>query len=464
MILERPFRLFVSARFTVALLCVVALLLLLNAMLPQAAVLGEPSYADVLQRSGPFARFVLEDLRFGRMATSPIFLVVLGLFFFNLVTVLAMRLGPTWRRIALRPRSEHGLQAWARLEESLAAPLPRGWSAAEVARTLRGFGYRVRRPGNKTFWAVKHRTAPLGFLLFHLSFLLFCGGGTLIFYTRFVASAVLSEGQRFSGEYGSIERARPLGEPPALKFSLERADPRFESGEPVHLGAVFRFEQPGGSFERTSRVNHPARWGTTSLLVQRAGVAPVLWLQDENGFTLDRVAVPVRTRGGQPTEIELGDGTLRAFVHPLGDSAAFPSREQLGRTALRFQLTQESVVVFDGLLRAGEAAELDRGRLVLEELRYWVGIRIVSERGGGLLIAGFIAGILGLIWRLLCYRREVALTWDERDFHLVGRSEFFSTRFRQELRSIFSTLGSASEDLQPVGRTTAGTERGDDRG
>ena len=61
---------------------------------------------------------------------------------------------------------------------------------------------------------------------------------------------------------------------------------------------------------------------------------------------------------------------------------------------------------------------------------------------GGLLITGFLAGVVGLIWRLLWYRREVALTWDEESFRLVGRSEFFSTRFARELRQIHSTLGS----------------------
>ena len=62
MILGRPLRLFVSARVTVALLCAVALLLLLNVMLPQAAVLGEEEYGEVLKRSGPIARFFLVDL------------------------------------------------------------------------------------------------------------------------------------------------------------------------------------------------------------------------------------------------------------------------------------------------------------------------------------------------------------------------------------------------------------------
>jgi hypothetical protein len=314
-------------------------------------------------------------------------------------------------------------------------------------RTLQGFGYRVRRPGERTFWAVKHLTAPLGFLLFHLSFLFLCAGGTQIFYTRFVASAVLSEGQQFDGEYRSIDRHRPLGDPPELRFSLERAETRFEGREPVHLGAQFRFERPGGSFVRSARVNHPARVGSTKLLVTRAGVAPVLWLQDGNGFTLDRVAVPVRTRGEQPTEIELGTELLRAYVHPLGDDLPFPSRDELQGTAFRLQVTRESLVVFDGPLKPGEAAELDRGdRLVLEELRYWVGVRIVSERGGGLLIFGFVCGVVGLIWRLLWYRREVAVTWDEREFRLVGRSEFFSTRFQEELRSLVSKLGESRKE------------------
>ena len=93
------------------------------------------------------------------------FLGVLGVFFLNLAAVLAVRLGPTWRRIALRPRAEDGLKAWARMEESLAAALPEGFGVGTAARALRGFGYQSRKVGEHTLWGVKHRTAPLGFLL-----------------------------------------------------------------------------------------------------------------------------------------------------------------------------------------------------------------------------------------------------------------------------------------------------------
>jgi hypothetical protein len=43
----------------------------------------------------------------------------------------------------------------------------------------------------------------------------------------------------------------------------------------------------------------------------------------------------------------------------------------------------------------------------------------------------------------------VALTWDEEEFYLVGRSEFFSTRFQEELRTLFSKLGGSSEAVHP---------------
>ncbi len=90
--------------------------------------------------------------------------------------------------------------------------------------------------------------------------------------------------------------------------------------------------------------------------------------------------------------------------------------------------------VFEGTLRPGDGVPVGEDRLVLKELRYWVGVQVVSERGGGLLVTGFVVGIVGLVWRLGFHRREVVLTWDdeetdeERDgatLRLVGHSEYF---------------------------------------
>ena len=126
------------------------------------------------------------------------------------------------------------------------------------------------------------------------------------------------------------------------------------------------------------------------------------------------------------------------------------------------EMTWEDEVLFDGPLRPGEGTALEGGRLVLEELRYWVGVKVVSERGGGVLVAGFVAGIAGLVWRLLLHRREVALSWDDETLRVVGRSESYPSRFRDELVAIFDTLRAGGMDARPAewARETDPSEHG----
>lgn len=428
-----------SLRTTVVLLCALAVLLLLNVVLPQEKVLGEQRFATLIEQD-PVAGFFLDTLGLGRMAVSPVFLTLLALFFLNLMAVLATRVGPTWRRAGLSARSEEGLQAWIAKGKSRSAPLPEGWSMGAVVETLRGFGYQTRRVGERTVWGVKHRTAPLGFVVFHLSFFLLFVGGMLLYTTRFVGTAVLAEGQEFNGEYAQVVRSPRIGQPPQVNFRVERIDPRFVEGLPLHLEATIRVRRGAHTEELSSRVNHPAKWGTTSVLVERAGLAPAFWLQDARGFTLDRVVVASKTLGDDPSLAPLADETFQVLVAPLAPDEPFPVRDELARAGVTVSLFEGEELLFEERLRPGEAASWGGGRLVLEELRYWVGVRVISERGGGWLITGFLLAVVGLVWRLLWYRREVAVTWDEEQVRLIGHSEYYGWRFREELESMFTMI------------------------
>jgi hypothetical protein len=448
----------------VALLALLGLFLLANVMIPQRSAMEPEDFARLALQSR-WHRFFLVTLGFGNLATSPIFAGVLLLFFVNLLAVLGSRARATWKRSLFRPRSPAALEAWAGTGEGLSALLPTRWSAGEVVETLRGFGFRVRRVGDAVVWGVKHRTAPLGFLVFHLSFLLFAAGGLMLWATRFAATAVLTEGQELGGELGELSRILrrpPLTEPPRIPFGLLEVTTRFERGEPTHLEALLAF--PGG-VEKRAWVNHPARWGSTSVLVQRAGLAPVLWLQDSDGFTRDRVAVAATTRGEEATEVALADGALEVRISPLGPEAPFPSRKELARTSLEITVIKDDATLFAGALSPGDSADLgEDGRLVLEELRLWAGVLVISERGGGLLIAGFVLGVAGLIWRLLTYRREVAVLWNEKSFTLLGRGEYFEGRFQEEMQAILRALGEevptqvAGEGGDPYSSLSSGGE------
>lgn len=423
-----------SPRTTVLLLCVMAVLLFLNVALPQERVLGEEAFAAICEDSRA-AGFVLDTLGLGRMSVSPVFLGFLALFFLHLTLVLAKRAGVTIRRTRLRPPSRQTLEGWATGERALTGTATCGLDRNHILKILKGFGYRVVGVGDDAVWSVKHRTAPLGFLIFHLSFFLICLGGAAIYYTRSVGTAVLVEGQEFTG-VTKVIRAAPWGAPPDVRFIVEEVVAEFEAGEPVHLSAKLRFFGPGGGIERTSRINHPARLGTVKVLVNRVGLAPTLWLQDLAGFTIDRVAVAAATLTGPPTVVPMANGRITVELRPLVDSSNFPDRDRLLRTDFAMRILRDEEVLFDGPLSTGGHAEFDGAVLAIPEVGYWVGVYVVSERGGGLLVLGFVLGTLGLVWRLMLFRREVAVVWRGQTFAVVGRAEYFSHRFRQELETL----------------------------
>jgi cytochrome c biogenesis protein ResB len=296
------------------------------------------------------------------------------------------------------------------MKRALVDKRPDGWTAGSATRVLRGHGFQVRRVSETVLFAVKHRTAPLGFLIFHVSFFLLFIGGGLIYYTRFVGVTTLVEGQEYEG------------------------------GFPVHLGASVRLRRAGGSVSMNTRVNHPATWGPATLLIRKAGLAPGLWLQDKDGFSIDRLLVAAKTMGNEPTTIPAGDGDLSVTIEPLPEGSDFPSRADLSETAIRLQVTEGEREVFRGALLPGEVASWDGGRLVLEEIRYWAGFQVVEERGGAVLIFGFVLAVVGLTWRLLWYRRTVAVVWDDQEVRLVGKGEYYRGHFKKELEGIFDSL------------------------
>jgi hypothetical protein len=433
-----------SLKTTVSLICLLALLLFLNVALPQERVVGEERFQEITEAS-PIARFVLADLGLGRLSVSPLFLAFLGLFFFHLAAVLVKRTGFTIRRTRLRPPTVETLEKWAASERS-----HRGTAAEDVDRrhvlgVLKGFGYRAVPVAEAAVWSVKHRSAPLGFLLFHLSFFLICIGGAAIYYTRSVGTARVVEEYEFTG-VTSVIREAPLAGPNELKFSVHDVDMEFEDGQPVHLSATIRFRGPRGGRVATTRINHPARWGQSTVIINRAGLAPLFWLQDLQGFTIDRMMIAAPTLSGNPTTVPLADGALSVELRPLVDRSSFPSRDELADTEFEISVRRAEALVFEGTLRQGQEAVFDGAVLVIDDLRYWGGLYIVSERGGSLLITGFAFGIIGLVWRLMLYRREISVVWQGATFSVHGRAEYFSHRFREELETVAAYVSKGQDD------------------
>ena len=82
------------------------------------------------------------------------------------------------------------------------------------------------------------------------------------------------------------------------------------------------------------------------------------------------------------------------------------------------------------------------GPVMLEfaELRYWADIQVVREMGPGPLIVGFSLAIIGLMMRLIFYRKEIRIATDESTVYLVGKSDFYQHSFEEEMDDIVEKL------------------------
>lgn len=402
-----------SIRFTALLLVLLALLLLASVLLP-------------------FARDI---------ATSPAFLTLLALFFANLIAVLIDRTPQTFAKMRVRVPAADAAAKWLASPRAIARVAAQPLDARDIVTLLRGFGFRPYRVYGNVLYGVKHRRAALGFLVFHLSFFFLCAGGTAIWYTRSVRVLRVVEGQSAEAKDAKALRVPPTGVAPNLALTLQSLQPSFENGEATDLRATLRFANRAGATQ--AWVNHPARLGTTSVLVSDAGLAPVFWLQDVRGFGVDRVAVPATRKSNEPVPLAGGLVTVRVLQSMPG--GAFP--HDLANAPIEIAVMENGAEVFRGVLKPGEAAPLRGGRLVLAEVRRWAGLQIVHERGGALLILGFVLATLGAIWRMLLHRRDVVVAWDGHTFRIAGHGEWFVENDRAELAKLAATL----EDARATG-------------
>jgi cytochrome c biogenesis protein ResB len=424
----------VSLRTTALLLAAIAALLLSSVLLPQRS--HDPRAYAAAIRSGGAASFVLETLGLGSVATSGMFLATLALFMANLAAVLVDRTGATLRRIRFAIPTAAQLQA-LRAGQSVAEVEAPGLSLEEAASLLAASGYRTARVGDG-LWGIKHRLAILGFPLFHASFFVLSAGALQLYLSRNVVNVVAAEGQTVLSSEGSVVRRAP-GDP-ALDFAVrvDRVDVRLERGFPVDLSAQVAIE--GGGAAQLARVNQPATWGDLTVLVDRAGIAPVLWVVDGRGYTRDRVVVAAANVGGLPTRLTLGSTAIEAVVEQVAVGKDFPERSALPRAPIQLRLRSGGATAFDGALRPGQSVRVGDLSVGLEEVRYWVGLRLVRERGGGLLILGFVLAVVGIVWRMVWTRREVALTWSGDRIGVAVRGEFFASKAREECEDLARLL------------------------
>lgn len=376
--------------------------------------------------------------------------VLYALFFINLIIAeirwIPIVIGQC--AMANAPDTPEKLQTF---RHATAVPGP-GFSVPAFEQYLKRRGFKVRNTagpaGAPLLYACRGRFSPIGNLLVHASFLLLLAGILTSLLFRFEGAATLTESQSFSGgraAYKSIA-ASPLATLPEVDFDVEKISANFWQGRMFFTRLDAELLHRGG--RELTGINSAATVGNSDVTLASYGYAPMYVLKNSKGEIIDQ---------GYVTLNIIAPGSEDAFKVPgyphLIRVSFYPDHAEVaGKMTTRsmnpvnpiysVRIFRGRLLLYSGLVKPGEWLDYDGLRLSFPSFARWGDFRVVSDPGYPLIWAAFIMLGIGLVWKLLFYRKEVVLWRDgEGRFRLAGRFAYYQKLHAGWLASLARKFG-----------------------
>jgi len=444
--MRRLLQAFGAPRVTIALMVALGTFLLAGLWIPQKSVLNRDLYLEWKGSSPQLVR-ALELVGLTDVHRSPIAVVIWGAFFLNLVVAVVSRAPGILRRAALSGDVPAPGALGAKHREILASALPDPLSAVAAFFSDRGYAVKV---GDGRIRAVRHRLSAVATLAFHLSFVVMLAGGTASVLTRFDGFVHLGEGEEFRGDAGQYEgmpRVATRARWPGDRFTVERIAPRHEAGVVVDVTIVLR--TPDGEARRLW-INHPYDSPDgVSYVFKDLGFAPVLVLATRDGQELQAGGFRLDVLNGRIDNLVLAGLKIRTELFPDWYEEAGADRTrgpEVKNPVLRLAFVDGAGQTVSQRLPLGGAAELGQYQLHFVDWRYWVKLYVRSERGIGVLFAGFALAAIALAWRLIFFRRDYVVAVTAGGLEIAGRADFYTALFTEEFDATVAALRVALGD------------------
>lgn len=448
---------FKSVKVSAVIIALLIVLYFLGLIIPQKWMFTTRQHYVQWQEENIVNR-VLDRIGFTEIYVSPVTLFLLALFFLNLCLVISGRVPLVLKRIYVRGEPpSFTLSGVKRAENASIVVLNR--ETDNVPKSVIRF-FKVRRwhvfEGQKsnTFVAVKNRFSPVGFLLFHLSFILCLVGGLLIMYTRFSGYLVLAEGQRFDGNTQTYHKV--VREPivfrrfPPLELYLHTVKPTYENDVPTRLIVHLQVRDRNGMKTELLKVNEPIRRGAMSILVEDVGISPRFVVWGPSSQMIDSAFVNLNVLKGREDSFQFDSDKRFAFYirffpdYVVKDGKEMTKSIELKNPAMHLVILKKGKKIFEGTITPGEHASMEPFTISYEDIRYWARLMVVREYGRLPLIMGFLFASIGLVMRLVFYQKTVRFeAVPERENTLIyidGKSEYFKLSFEDEMKHIIKKL------------------------
>jgi len=399
-----------SSRLSAWVLISLIFLYLMGLLIPQKGILGGQG-AAAFRESSPVLYSFLDWFGFLDIYTSPLTIIMLILFFVNLLVVFVNRSAKLVPQCAIRvPERPAGGDAAADVS---IGQIDDAALSGRIREMLGGFAFRSE--GGR-FIAVRNRYAPFGLVLFHMSFFLLLIGGLMLFYTRSEGTVLLTEGQDFRGKEWRTLSPPIIGNPPELVFTVNDIRPLYDKDITVDMEvdvALYRSTRMGDFDTQTISVNNPAISGPVSILISEVGVSPLLNFRDVRGQRYEYAFVSLDVLNGKRDGFAIPYTNFRMEFefypdYVIRDGLESTLSPKLNNPVFHAYFFEGPRLKWEGNVKPGQKVDMGPLNMQMEDLRYWAKLLVIKERGRNPLILGLAMGIIGLVWRFFFNRMEVA--------------------------------------------------------
>ena len=435
-----------SLRFTILLISLLGLIFAVGLWVPQQRLL-RTIYLE-WQKNSPSLVAFLDALGLTSIYTSPLTIAVWLLFFLNLSLVLWQRLPIIKNRITLTDAKITDPVTGGGYPFRKSYPLPIDLDGDRIIGLLRKNRYTVLGDA-AGFYGVKNRLAPIAFMLFHISFFLILLGGLISVYSEFIGYLDLAQGESFQGEL-SRYNASPqpkmpeIGSPPSASFTVKSIVPHVVYNTPTGI-SVQLVDSSGKTHEVD--INRPYSTEHSSFVFKHLGVAPLFAIKDATGTELERAYFKLDVLQRRPDRFAMAGFTFTATFYPdfvLEEGKRATRSMEFNNPVFFISVDRLGKKVAEGLVPKNGTLEFAGYRLEMHDMPFWVRFYVVKQRGLSILYAGFAIATIGVIWRLLFYRREVVGAVREQDGErcllIAGRSEYYKSLAEDEFVKLFGKI------------------------
>lgn len=437
-----------SLRFTILLISLLGLIFAIGLWIPQQRLL-KTIYLQWQKKSPELVAF-LDTLGLTTIYTSPLTMSLWFLFFLNLTLVLWQRWPLVKNRIALSDKSIEDPETVKGYSFKGSFPLAHGLDGTTVIGLLQKKGFTVL--GNENgFYGIKNRRAPLAFMLFHLSFFLILLGGVISIYTEFSGFIDLAQGESFQGELHRYNTSPPpvlpaAGSPPDVGFTVKSIVPRVVHDTPTGISIILA--DRNGKLNEVD-FNRPYATEHTSFVFKHLGVSPLFVLRDVSGKEVAGAYFKLDVLQRKSDRFILGDFIITATFYPdfvLEEGKRATKSMEFNNPVFFISAERDGKKIAEGLIKENGSIEIAGYRLEMKDMPFWVRFYVVKQRGLSILYAGFALATIGVIWRLLFYRRELAgavrLVDGARCLVIAGRSEYYKSLAEDEFNKLLCEITS----------------------